>query len=259
MQVRVLGAHNLETRETRHTCLLIDGVLGLDAGSLVSALTPAELSKVRAVLLTHQHFDHIRDVPSLGLATLDESAHIDVYGLPETLDSVRSHLMDGVVYPDLTEGLNEAAPKYRFQPVKPEATATVLGYAVTALPVPHPVPAVGYIVRAPIGHCVAYTGDTGGNIGAVLHGNNGAATPEVLFVDVTFPDRLEKRAKITGHLTPGLLGAQLRKAGSSVARLPRIVPVHLSMSHRDEVRRELTELGAVLGVSLTPGYEEMVV
>ena len=38
MQVRVLGAHNLETIETHHTCFLVDGVLAIDAGSLVSTL-----------------------------------------------------------------------------------------------------------------------------------------------------------------------------------------------------------------------------
>ncbi len=81
MQIRVLGAHNIETRETRHTCFLIDGVLALDAGSLVSALTPPELTRVRAVLLTHGHLDHIRDIPSLALVTLDEPGHVDVYGL----------------------------------------------------------------------------------------------------------------------------------------------------------------------------------
>ncbi|MCH7670404.1 MAG: FHIPEP family type III secretion protein [Acidobacteria bacterium] len=34
MQVRVLGAHNLETKETHHTCFLIDGVLAIDAGTV---------------------------------------------------------------------------------------------------------------------------------------------------------------------------------------------------------------------------------
>ena len=70
MEVRVLGAHQLESLDTRHTCFLIDGVLGVDAGSLASALSPTEQAQVLAVLLTHQHFDHIRDIPTLGLCTL---------------------------------------------------------------------------------------------------------------------------------------------------------------------------------------------
>ena len=38
MQLRILGAHNLESKDTRMECHLIDGVLALDAGSLARAL-----------------------------------------------------------------------------------------------------------------------------------------------------------------------------------------------------------------------------
>ncbi|MBM3947095.1 MAG: MBL fold metallo-hydrolase, partial [SAR202 cluster bacterium] len=108
MQVRVLGAHNLEDTESRHTCFLVDGVLGIDAGSLAGALTSAQQREVRALLLTHEDFDHARDVPTLGLATLDSPGAIEVFGLRETLESVREHLMDDRLYPDLTKGLNGA-------------------------------------------------------------------------------------------------------------------------------------------------------
>ena len=100
MEIRLLGAHNLESRDARHTCFLVDGVLGLDAGSLVSALSSSEQAEVRALLITHRHFDHTRDIPTLGLATLDDPRHIDVYGLTETLDGIHTHLLDGDVYPD---------------------------------------------------------------------------------------------------------------------------------------------------------------
>ena len=34
MEVRVLGAHALESKDTHHTCLLIDGALGLGSAEL---------------------------------------------------------------------------------------------------------------------------------------------------------------------------------------------------------------------------------
>ena len=114
MQVRVLGAHNLETNTTHHTCFLVDGVLAIDAGSLASTLGADEQRRVSTVLLTHLHFDHARDLPTLGLATIDEPTAIDVFGEQRTLDSVRAHLLDGEVYPDLTRGLNEGPPSLRF-------------------------------------------------------------------------------------------------------------------------------------------------
>ena len=67
MHVRILGAHNIETASTRLTALLVDGRLALDAGALTSTLTLAEQDEIRAVLLTHHHFDHARDLVTLGM------------------------------------------------------------------------------------------------------------------------------------------------------------------------------------------------
>lgn len=249
MQVRVLGAHNLEDKESRHTCFLVDGVLGIDAGSLASALTPGEQRKVRALLLTHEHFDHTRDLPTLGLATLDAPRAIEVFALRETLESVRAHLMDDRVYPNLTKRLNDAPPKIRFRSITADSLFRAVGYQVKAVPASHPVPAVGYIVRSSTGDCIAYTGDTGGDLAPFFQD---PLSPQVVFVDVTFSSSLESRAKLTGHLTPALLGGQIREALRTGTRLPRIVPVHVSVQHQAAVLRELSSVGAELGVDLTP-------
>ena len=256
MEIRLLGAHNLESREARHTCFLVDGVLGLDVGSLVSALSSSEQAEVRALLITHRHFDHTRDIPTLGLATLDDPRHIDVYGLAETLDGVHSHLLDGDVYPDLTQGLNGEPPKYRFHAVKPRVPLRVLAYEVKPIPVAHAVPTVGYIVRSDSGDCIAYTGDNGGDLRPFFQDE---LAPQVVFVDVTFPNRLEQRARASGHLTPGTLRSQLIEALKDNVRLPRIVPVHISLVDREEVAEDLKSVATELGVDLTPGYEDMVV
>ena len=100
MEIRILGAHNIETRDTRLASLLIDGVLALDAGSLSSGLTLPEQGSIQAVLLTHHHFDHVRDLLTLGLATHELDATIEVYAIEDTVQHVRSHLMNGELYPD---------------------------------------------------------------------------------------------------------------------------------------------------------------
>ena len=256
MEIRLLGAHNLESRDARHTCFLVDGVLGLDAGSLVSALSSSEQAEVRALLITHRHFDHTRDIPTLGLATLDDPRHIDVYGLTETLDGIHTHLLDGDVYPDLTKGLNGAAPKYRFHSVEPWLPFQVLTYEVKPIPVTHVVSAVGYIVKSASGDCIAYTGDTGGDLRPFFQDD---LEPQVVFVDVTFPNRLEERAMLTGHMTPGILRNRLIEAFEDNMRIPRIVPVHISLVDREEVAEELKSVATELGVDLTPGYEGMIV
>lgn len=254
MQVRVLGAHNLETDSTRHTCFLIDGVLTIDAGSLVSTLARDEQIALRHVLLTHLHFDHTRDIPTLGLQTLDEASLIDVYSLGVTLESVRAHLMDTVVYPDLSQPLNETPAAFRFVPINDADTFTIGDYTVKPIPVLHPVPTVGYIVRSG-GECIAYTGDTGGGLLPFMQDE---LSPSTLYVDLTYPNELEWRAEIAGHLTPNRLKAQIQQAVAASVTMPKIVPVHMSQQHQKVIMKELALVERELGIDLEPGFEGMI-
>ena len=262
MDVRILGAHNLPSRDTGKnritgcSSFLIDGTLALDAGSLASALSPEEQGRITAVLLTHRHFDHIRDMPSLALMTLDDPTTIDVYALQETLEGLHSHLMDGDVYPDFTRKITDAPPKYRFQVIKPNEVFNVQGYEIRAVPQPHPVPSVGFIVKSSAGVCLAFTGDTGGELLPFFE-DKGA--PEVLFVDVTYPSRFESLARLTGHLTPALLREQIEEARKAGLKLPSIVAIHIHVPHMDEVVREVAALAKEMKIDLVPGNEDMVV
>ena len=262
MEIQLLGAHNLETRDTRHTCFLIDGRIAIDAGSLVTGLTPEELENVRALLLTHHHFDHIRDVPTLGLVRRDARETLDLWGLPATLAGVHDHVMDGNVYPDLTKRLNEDPPRFRARPLKPWATAHVDGYQIKVIPVPHPVPAVGYIIRADSSgnaapsRSIGLTGDTGGDLMPFLRD---PLSPEVLFIDMTFPNRLRELAKLTGHLTPGLLREQAWAALQAGLRVPKLVAVHRGLGNEEELLAELSIVRGQLGIDLIAGYPGMVV
>jgi phosphoribosyl 1,2-cyclic phosphodiesterase len=225
-------------------------------GSLSSSLSPEEQGRIGAVLLTHRHFDHIRDIPSLALMTLSDPRQIELYSLKETLDGIHDHLLDGDVYPDFTKKLTDAPPKYKLHPVRPRHWFRALGYEVKPIPQPHPVPVVGYIVRSESGGCIAYTGDTGGEL---LPFFQDEAAPEVLFVDVTFPSHLENLAKLTGHLTPKLLKEQLQQVLKARLKLPRIVAVHISVQNRDQVVMQVESVAAELGIDLRAGEQEMIV
>ena len=249
-----MGAHNLEGQNTRHTCFLIDDVLALDAGSLTSALTPCEQAQVSTVLVSHSHFDHIRDIPTLGLSTLWEPACINIFGLPETLSAIHDNFLNWQIYPDFTESINGAAPKFQFRPVQPMVSFPVLDYQVEPIPVLHPVPCVGYIVKSATGASVGYTGDTAGCLESFIYS---ALQPSILFVDVTFPSSLHDLADISGHLTPSCLREELLGVLAQGGTLPRIVAVHISPQHQDEVARELEILSGEIGVQIDLGFEDM--
>ena len=256
MQIRALGAHKLETAQTKHTCFLIDGVVGVDAGSVASSLSLAELKQLKALLLTHQHFDHIRDIPTIGLAALDEPNTIDIYAISETLNAVHNNLLNGNIYPDFTKPLRTGPPKFRFNPVQPNMDFNVLDYNVRAISMPHSVPTVGYIISTDAGDRFAYTGDTGGNLLPFL---DSASERHILFLEVSYPDRLSELASHSGHLTPASLRGQLEEALAAGLNLPKMVAVHLDPENHDELEDEISATAADLGVDLTTGHDGMLV
>ena len=256
MRVRVLGAHNLEIKPARHTCFLLDGKVAIDAGSLVTSLSAEEQRGIRAILLTHRHFDHVRDLPTLGLSTLGNGRSISLYSLQETLDVIYARLMDGVLYPDFTTSLTEDGPKYRLNPISPGETFSVLEYSVRAIAVPHAAPTVGYVVHHPDGPSFAYCGDMGGGL---LPFFEDPLRPDPLFVEVTFAGWLADRAKLTGHLTPELLGVEIRQAVDEGISLPRIIVVHRNPDHDADIARELAGVSAELKVDITLAQEDMTV
>jgi len=250
--VRVLGAHTLESRSTRHTCFLIDGVLALDAGSLCSALTPKEQLGVAAVLLTHRHYDHVRDLPTLGLATRDQGQPVDVYSLPETLEEVFGRLMDGTLYPDFTRSADgPRGPKYRPHPVRPGEAFPVRGYWVLPVEVFHGPPAVGYVVTDPRGRSFAYTGDLGLGLLPFCQ-----AAPDLLAVDISFPNRMVRWAEDSGHLTPALLRDELAIARERGYPVPPVIAVHMNRHLPKKIEAELRQVAEELGVEILIGRED---
>lgn len=254
MKVRVLGAHKYESRHARHTCFLVDGVLALDAGSIASSLGADEQGTIQSILLTHQHFDHVRDLPTLGLTTLGDGKTIDLYGLAETHDAVHRHLLNWDLYPDLTETLGPEPRKFNLNPVTPGKGFSVMGYSVSPITVPHTVPNVGYVVRADSGGALAYTGDTDSDVSAFFKDDLAA---DVVFLEVSFPNRLEDQAELTRHMTPARLRSCLTGALKAGIRLPKMVAVHMSLEHQDEIVEQIASMAEELSIDLTPGHEGM--
>ena len=65
LAVRVLGPYGGSAPGYRLTTFLINGETALDAGALTDTLPLAAQRRIRRVLLTHAHFDHISSLPFL--------------------------------------------------------------------------------------------------------------------------------------------------------------------------------------------------
>jgi len=252
MNIRILGAHNCESQTTRCACLLIDSTLAIDAGGLTSNLTISDQHKLKAILLTHQHYDHIRDIPGLALNLFRQGASIELYSTPDVGDTIKANLFNGQIYPKFHE-LPQAKPTLIFNMIVPYRRERIDGHDILAIPMNHESSTVGYQVSNGDGKAVFYTSDTGpGLSGCWEH-----VSPQMLIIDVTVPNDYEEFARETGHLTPGLLGEELAKFMELKGYLPQIVITHMDPALEEEIETEVAEVAEALNTSITIAREGM--
>ena len=210
MDLRVLGCHGGTSARHRNVTFVLDGRLALDAGSVASGLELEEQARIEHVLVTHAHMDHIGDLPVLLDARLQMDAPtLEVAGLRETLDALRAHVFNGVVWPDFAALGGAAGPALAYRRLEPERPERLGSLTVRAVPMDHSVPSAGYLVGDGV-RTLAYSGDTGPT---ERFWDLVQATGDLcaLITEVSFPDEHRELALASGHLTPGLLREQLER------------------------------------------------
>ncbi len=239
MKLRILGASGAEFPGSRLPAFLIDDVLLLDAGTVGSVLTAKEQWKIRNILLTHAHLDHIKGLPFLAdnIVITDKGHSVNIYSIPPVLRSLKQNIFNWKVWPDFTVIPDPENAVLKLQSIRARKSFKVGSYRITAYRVKHTVPAVGYLVEDEAGSSLLYTGDMGPT-SKIWN----AVTPSVqcAIVEASFPNSMEYMAILTGHLTPKLLKEELKHMKS----LPkRILVTHPKPQHRSIIKRELRELG----------------
>jgi ribonuclease BN (tRNA processing enzyme) len=240
MNLHVLGCSGSIAAGNRTTAFLIDQNVLIDAGTGVGDLPLEELAQIDHILLSHSHLDHVLGIPLLADSVMRERLErmpyqpIRVYGLAATLDALRKHLFNGVLWPDFTR-LPSHQPIIELVELDVGQVLTIGGQRIEVLPARHTVPAVGYAVETPSGWWV-YTGDTGPNpdLWATLKGRKLAQ----LVIETAFSDEELALAKISQHLSPCRLCDEIIQ----LDRPTNIAITHMKPGERAAVMGQIEQL-----------------
>ena len=211
MRVRVLGCSGAIAQGCRTTSFLLDDDVLIDAGTGVGDLSLEEMARVQHVLLTHSHLDHIASLPLMldAVAAIRLGAGapaLQVHALPGTIDALKAHIFNNVIWPDFSAIPSADTPLVRFQPIEVGQELHVGGKTVEVLPAVHAVPAVGYAAAAESGYWV-FSGDTERNPAFWQRVNQ--LPVAMLIIETAFSDREKDLAQRSKHLSPSVLATEL--------------------------------------------------
>lgn len=245
MKIRFLGAHNTETSTAGLMCLLLDGEIALDAGSLTSHLSLAQQLALKGVLVTHPHYDHMRDLPMLAMNCFLNGGTTHIYGSRAVKDALALHLLNGKIYSNFFD-----RPVMDFHVVEPDVAFTVGDLEITPVGVRHSVPSTGYQVKTE-GRSFFYAGDTGPGLSKCWE----RISPELLIIEVTASNRFNDFGRESKHLTPELLKEELAAFRQIRGYIPRVVTVHMNPSLESEIAVELKEVAIDLKCRISLAQE----
>jgi len=205
-EITILGSSGTKGSHGGTSAFYINAENVIDAGNLLQPLG-VESAQIETVWLTHSHLDHIMDIAYILDSYFNErKKSLVLRGLPETLEAVRVHLLNDLLWPDFSKiGLTDGAgPSLRYEPL-------VLGERyrldeetyIEAYETDHTVASCGYIVTK-AEESLLITADTYSLLSTtdMVKRRDDIKT---IVVECSFPTKMFALAKVSKHLTPRLL------------------------------------------------------
>jgi len=242
MKITVLGAAGGEAPGQNLTGFLIDEALLVDAGTIGTKLEIAEQRKIKNVLITHAHLDHIHALPFL----LDNligrvDGPVNIYGHPDVLAAIHKNIFNNQIWPDFSALPSEEKPIMKFCPLQIGQSVQLDGYTIESVRVNHSFAALAYIISTESGS-VVFSGDTG-PVSDLWKKVGQLKKIHAVFIECSFSRRQQEMAKMTCHLCTADIDNELAKTGRKT-EFP-VYLYHLKPEYTQEIIAEAQALNSL--------------
>ncbi|MGC8685742.1 MAG: MBL fold metallo-hydrolase, partial [bacterium] len=220
----------------RPTSFLINKHLVLDAGSITGVLGLKEQLGINHIVVTHAHVDHSRDLMFLADNIIGANGRgFILYSIPEVLKDIKKHFFNWRIWPDLTALPDYKKPVIKLKAIKNGQTARISKLKITLCKVNHTVPTAGVIIDDG-NDSVVFSADTAPtaklwSLAAKKRNLKG------IFIECSYPEEKNKLASISKHLTPSLLGKEIKKIGRDVM----VYVYHIKPQFYNQITKELKQ------------------
>ncbi len=238
MKIQLLPSNFGSTPLQYATSLLIDEHLAIDAGSLGYWSTPDDQARVRNVLISHTHADHLASLPIfVENVYRAEPEPVHIWGNEQVCQCIHEDIFNGRIWPDFFELSPPDAPFLKLSTLVAEKPLVIRDLTITPVLLKHAVRTFGFIIEWP-GGSIAIASDSGptDRLWELCHGLKNL---KAIITEVAFPNSMTELAEIALHNTSQMLAGE-------VAKMPTGIPIfasHLKAQHHEEVVSEVQALG----------------
>lgn len=239
MKIEVLGCFGNIIGDYRATGFLINDHILLDAGTVTEALDDERLKNIKHVVISHTHIDHLKGLfPLVDELVMMGSYSFELISTGDILTSITDNLFNDLIWPDFTAIPSERSAIMKLCEIDRDGPSLVGNIVIRPIPVSHTVACVGYCVKEETRGFI-YSADTGltEELWEVARDEPGI---DFIIADVSFPNRLEKLAMKSGHMTLSMLVYSLERFNLNRAK---VFITHMKPIFLREILSDLEALG----------------
>ena len=209
--IKVLGAYGTRAKGFGTSSFSLNKTDVIDAGNLLEMLGEESIH-IKNIWLTHQHLDHIVDIAYIIDNYFDiREETINIYGTKGTIEAIQKYFLNDEIWPDFSKiKLSNEKVVVKYVEIELDREYTISeNESIKAFKTDHTASSCGYVYTRDESS-VLITADTY-NIDRVIEEIEKNRKIQSVVIECSFPNRLEKLAIESKHLTPKILFENLDK------------------------------------------------